>query len=190
MPREREGRHGRRQPRQHGVHRPTDEERRSRRLGRRARRRIVSVVRRSERALGDDGVARLVDDWLDVTASVLSRAVRTTVTRLDLLRQVVETLQSAAHHPTVQHHPIIIIIIIIIRIASEEVVLHLISSKCSPVHLYGLEVCPLSKSNLQSLNYVLNRFLMKLFKTSNNDIISDSQNLLCFSLTSELLVMP
>jgi len=32
-----------------------------------------------------------------------------------------------------------------------------------------LDVCPLSKSNLQSLDFVVNRFLRKLFKTSNND---------------------
>jgi len=37
----------------------------------------------------------------------------------------------------------------------------------------GFEVCPLSKSDLQSLDFVVNRFLMKLFKTSNNDIISN-----------------
>ena len=56
------------------------------------------------------------------------------------------------------------------RIASEEVVLlHLITSKCLPILLYGLEVCPLSKSDLQSLDFVMNHFLMKLFKISNND---------------------
>jgi len=71
------------------------------------------------------------------------------------------------------------------RIASEEVVLHLITS----VLLYGLEVCPLSKSDLQSLDFAVNRFLLKLFKTSNNDlIIRDCQNFLCFSLPSEVLV--
>jgi len=33
------------------------------------------------------------------------------------------------------------------RVASEEVTLHLIKSKCIPVLLYGLEVCPLNKSH-------------------------------------------
>ena len=37
------------------------------------------------------------------------------------------------------------------RIASEEVVLHLIISKCIPIILYGLEACPLTKSDLQSI---------------------------------------
>ena len=48
-----------------------------------------------------------------------------------------------------------------------------ITNKCLPILLYGLEVCPLSKSDLQSHEFVVNRFLMKLFtKTSNNDILS------------------
>ena len=34
------------------------------------------------------------------------------------------------------------------RIASEEVVLQLIKSKCIPALLYGLEACPLKKSRL------------------------------------------
>ena len=45
------------------------------------------------------------------------------------------------------------------RIASEEVILQLIISKCIPVLLYGLEACPLVKSELSSLDFVINRFL-------------------------------
>ena len=41
------------------------------------------------------------------------------------------------------------------RIASEEVVLQLLNSKCIPVLLYGLEACPLLKSDLSSLDFVL-----------------------------------
>ena len=44
------------------------------------------------------------------------------------------------------------------RIASEEVILQLIISKCIPVLLYGLEACPLVKSELSSLDFVINRF--------------------------------
>jgi len=33
--------------------------------------------------------------------------------------------------------------------ASEEVILELIKTKCLPVLLYGLEGCPLSKTNLR-----------------------------------------
>jgi len=31
--------------------------------------------------------------------------------------------------------------------------------------LYGLEVCPMRKSDLTSLDFVVNRFVMKLFQT-------------------------
>jgi len=53
------------------------------------------------------------------------------------------------------------------RLASEEVTLQLIKSKCIPVLLYGLEACPLNKSDLHSLDFVINIFFMKLFRTSN-----------------------
>jgi len=36
------------------------------------------------------------------------------------------------------------------RVVSEEVTLQLIRSKCLPVLLYGLEACPLTKTDLQS----------------------------------------
>jgi len=38
------------------------------------------------------------------------------------------------------------------RVASEEVTLQLIKVKCLPALLYGLETCPLTKSDLQSLD--------------------------------------
>jgi len=44
------------------------------------------------------------------------------------------------------------------RAASEEVVIELLVSKCIPVLMYGLEVCPLTKSQLQSLDFTVNRF--------------------------------
>ena len=53
------------------------------------------------------------------------------------------------------------------RIASEEVVLHLILTKCIPILLYALEAYPLRKTDLNSLDFVVNRFFMKLFQTGN-----------------------
>jgi len=41
------------------------------------------------------------------------------------------------------------------RVASEEVILHLISSKCLPILLYGLECLPLYKYQLNSLDFVI-----------------------------------
>jgi len=49
------------------------------------------------------------------------------------------------------------------RIASEEVTLQLIQSKSVPLLLYGLEACPLNKSQLNSLDFVINRFFIYLF---------------------------
>ena len=48
-----------------------------------------------------------------------------------------------------------------------EVILHLISSKCLPILLYGLEILLLYKYQLNSLDFVINRFFMKLFKTTD-----------------------
>ena len=45
------------------------------------------------------------------------------------------------------------------RIASEEVVLHLMLAKCIPILLYGFEACPIRKTDLTSLDLVVNRFL-------------------------------
>ena len=45
------------------------------------------------------------------------------------------------------------------RIASEEVTLQLVKSKCIPILLYGLEVCELNKSQVASLDFTINRFL-------------------------------
>ena len=53
------------------------------------------------------------------------------------------------------------------RIASEEVTLQLLYSKRVPVLLYGLEACPLNISDLRSLDFISDRFFMKLFKTNN-----------------------
>jgi len=50
------------------------------------------------------------------------------------------------------------------RVASEEVILHLISSKCLPILLYGLESLPLYQYKLNSLDFVINRFFKNYSK--------------------------
>ena len=57
--------------------------------------------------------------------------------------------------------------------ASEEVMLHLVNSKCFPMLLYGLETCPLNKSENSSINFTAMRFFMKLFRSSNSDLINE-----------------
>ena len=72
------------------------------------------------------------------------------------------------------------------RVASEEVVLQLINSKCMPSLLYGLEACPLVKSELSSLDFVINRFFMKMFRTNTIEIVRNCQSYLGFNLPSDL----
>ena len=53
--------------------------------------------------------------------------------------------------------------------------------------LYGLECYTLPKSSFRSLDFVVVRFLMKLFKTVNNEIIRECCSYFKFSSPSELL---
>jgi len=52
--------------------------------------------------------------------------------------------------------------------ATVDVVLHLINFKCVPVLMYSLEFCPLNRADMQSLDFCVNRLLMKLFCNNNN----------------------
>jgi len=60
----------------------------------------------------------------------------------------------------------------------------LIKSKCVPVLLYGLEACVLNKSQMASLDFVVNRFFIKLFNTNNSDTVKACQELFSFELPS------
>ena len=73
------------------------------------------------------------------------------------------------------------------RLASEEVIIQLLKQKCLPILLYALEVCNLDKRSLQSLDFTVNRFFMKLFKTSNIEIVHYCQNMSGLQLPSVLL---
>jgi len=73
------------------------------------------------------------------------------------------------------------------RLASEEVMVQLLKQKCLPVLLYALEVCNLDKKSMNSLDFTLNRFFMKLFKTSDMEIVRYCQNSVGCELPSMLL---
>ena len=73
------------------------------------------------------------------------------------------------------------------RNASEEVILELIRSKCIPILIYGLECFVLTKSDLKSLDFAVNRFLMKLFRSNNTEIIAECRRYFQFKLPSELI---
>jgi len=51
------------------------------------------------------------------------------------------------------------------RSAPEDVILELVHSKCLSALLYGLEACPLRKSDITSLDFV--------FKSLFREIVSD-----------------
>ena len=59
-------------------------------------------------------------------------------------------------------------------------------NKCIPVLIYGLEVCPLTNSDLKSLDFPANRF-MKLFNTSNIQMVNDCQVYFGFDLPSVII---
>jgi len=57
-----------------------------------------------------------------------------------------------------------------------------------PILVYGLQVYALDKRSLQSLNFTINRFFMKLFKTSDIEVVKDCQIFFNFELPRALLV--
>jgi len=73
------------------------------------------------------------------------------------------------------------------RSASEEVVLQLIRSKCIPVLLYATEALCIPNHGLSSLDFVVNRFLMKLFRTGNIEVINDCATFFNFPRPSYLI---
>lgn len=75
----------------------------------------------------------------------------------------------------------------LLRTASEEVIVHLINTKCLPILLYGLEACPLSNSEKKSLDFPMTRLLMKLFRSGNIEVIRTCQEYFGVRPPSELL---
>jgi len=61
--------------------------------------------------------------------------------------------------------------------------LHLVMRKCMPGSLYGFNACTLTKSELSPLDFIVSRFfLMKLFKTTNIDVVKNCKSLFDSSL--------
>ena len=73
------------------------------------------------------------------------------------------------------------------RVASEKVILNLISAKCIPCLLYATEALPFNSSQLKSLGFPLKRILFKMFKTGSSDIVSQCQEFFNFPDVSELI---
>ena len=55
--------------------------------------------------------------------------------------------------------------------ASEEVLVHLLKTKCLPILLYGMEATGLNGREASASDFALRRFVIKVFKSTNNVII-------------------
>ena len=53
--------------------------------------------------------------------------------------------------------------------------------------LYGLDACPLNKADINSLDFVINQFFMKLFCTRDINIVRECQLMFNIKLPSEQL---
>jgi len=57
------------------------------------------------------------------------------------------------------------------RVALENVVVELLETKCLTILLYGLETCPLSKTQRKSLNYAVSSSFIKNYNVSSDEIV-------------------
>ena len=58
-------------------------------------------------------------------------------------------------------------------LASEEVTLQLIRTKYMAIVLYGLGCFSVAKADIKSLDFAVTGFLMKLFRTTDIDVIQE-----------------
>ena len=58
---------------------------------------------------------------------------------------------------------------------------------CSCAFVWPIEACARNKSQMASLDFVVNRFFMKLFNTNNIDTVKACQKFFSFELPSEQL---
>ena len=59
------------------------------------------------------------------------------------------------------------------RLASADVVIELLKTKCMPILLYGLDACPVSPRQLRSLNYVIVSCGRKIFNVNSSEITDE-----------------
>ena len=71
--------------------------------------------------------------------------------------------------------------------ANEDVVLHLIKFKCLPVLLYASEVCTFTQADIKSFDFMVTRFLMKILKSNNRQMVLECADFFGFSLPSKLI---
>jgi len=57
--------------------------------------------------------------------------------------------------------------------ASEEVLVKLIATKCLPVLVYGLDACPVTTTHKHTLDFIMARTFMRIFKTNSIAIVHE-----------------
>ena len=76
----------------------------------------------------------------------------------------------------------------VLRIATEDTVLHLILTKCIPILLYSLDVCPVSVADNRSFDFMQSRLLKKVFKTGSIDVINECCEMFNIRSVSSLIL--
>lgn len=71
------------------------------------------------------------------------------------------------------------------RLASEDVMIQLLRTKCLPVLYYGLEACPVTKTQTKSLDYALHSCFRKIFSTRDQAVVHDCMVFFDISSVSE-----
>ena len=61
------------------------------------------------------------------------------------------------------------------RLATEDVVLGLLRSKCLPILLYATEACPWLARDKQSLDFTITRIFVKIFRTGSAEVVKNCQ---------------
>jgi hypothetical protein len=74
------------------------------------------------------------------------------------------------------------------RSASEEIIVKLITAKCLPVFLYGLDACPVTLSHKRSIDFIITRTFMRVFKTGSVEIVNECQRMFGFKKVSDVIV--
>jgi len=66
-------------------------------------------------------------------------------------------------------------------------VLELFKKKCLPVLLYGTETCPMKKSLIASLQFVVNSCFVKVFNIRSKAVIEECQCYFNFDSVSDII---
>ena len=64
----------------------------------------------------------------------------------------------------------------------------LIKTKCLPVLLYGTVVCPTNAADLQSMQFAINRVIIKLFGTMSQNYYQEVSNYFGINTVKELIL--